>query len=148
MKAVCVLCTLLLLLAVNTATAQRKRVPDSVNVVIKLHTRHPQNRRVDSVLVIFDRFDHTGAGVIKKIFHPVNNQIAIPQVPEGRYYISIFCMGLYHEYFNDLTWINKRHNNNLQYNIGSAEEYVPGSFIPAVEIDFTNLAITNFKSFK
>ena len=148
MKAVCVLCMLVMLLAANTATAQRKRVTDSVNVVIRLHTRHQQNPRVDSVLVIFDRFDHTGAGVIKNIFHPVNNQITIPQVPEGRYYISIFCLGLHHEYFNDLAWINRRHSNNLQYNIGMAEEYVPGSFIPVIEIDFSNLAITNLKSFK
>jgi hypothetical protein len=148
MKAVGVLCMLVLLFAASTATAQRKRVSDSVNVVIKLHTRKTQNQRVDSVLVIFDRFDHTGAGVIKKIFHPVNNEITIPQVPEGRYYISLFCLGLHHEYFNDLTWVNKRHSNNLQYNLGSAEEYVPGTFIPVIEIDFSNLAITNFKSFK
>jgi len=148
MKAVCVLCMLGLLFAANTASAQRKRVQDSVNVVIKLHTRKPQNPRVDSVLVIFDRFDRTGAGVIRKIFHPVNNEINIPQVPEGRYYISLYCLGLHREYFNDLTWINKRHSNSLDYNIAPAEEYVPGTFTPVIEIDFTNLAITNFKSFR
>jgi hypothetical protein len=147
MKAVCVLPMLVMLLIAFTATAQRKRTPDSVNVVIRLHTRHPKNPRVDSVLVIFDRFDHTGAGVIRKIFHPTDNQITIPQVPEGRYYISIFCLGLHREYFNDLTFINKRHSNSLQYNLDWSEEYKPGDYVPDFNIDFTNLAITNVKSF-
>lgn len=147
MKAVCVLPLLVMLLTAFTATAQRKRTPDSVNVVIRLHTCHPKNPRVDSVLVIFDRFDHTGAGVIRKIFHPTDNQITIPRVPEGRYYISVFCLGLHREYFNDLMFINKRHSNNLQYNLDWSEEYIPGAYVPDFNIDFTNLAITNIKSF-
>ena len=148
MKAVCVLTLLMMLLGAETATAQRKRLPDSVNVLVRLHPRNPQNPRVDSVLVIFDRFDHTGAGVIKKIYYPTNNQFIIPSVPEGRYYISIYCLGFYRDTFNDLTFVNKRHSNNLRYKLGQMEEFVPGTFIPPVEIDFTNLAITNIKSFR
>lgn len=147
MKAVFVLLLLGTLLTANKATAQRKRVPDSVDVVIRLQSRYPQNPGVDSALVIFDRFDHTGAGVIKKIFYPVNNQITIHNVPEGRYYISIYCLGLHREYFNDLTFINKRHSNNLQFKLGRTEEYIPGTFNPVFNIDFTNLTITDYKSF-
>lgn len=148
MKAVCVLTLLVLLLAAETATAQRKRLPDSVNVLVRLHPRNPQNPRVDSVLVIFDRYDHTGAGVVKRIYYPTDNQFTIPSVPEGRYYISIYCLGFYRDVFNDLMFINKRHSNNLTYKLDRSEQFVPGKFIPPVEIDFTNLAITNIKSFR
>lgn len=148
MKAVYVLTLLMMLLGAEAATAQRKRLPDSVNVLIRLHPRNPNNPRVDSVLVIFDRFDHTGAGIVKKIYYPTNNQFTITSVPEGRYYISIYCLGFYRDTFNDLMFVNKRHSNNLRYKLGPLEEFIPGTFIPPIEIDFTNLAITNIKSFR
>lgn len=148
MKAVYVLTLLMMLLGAETATAQRERLPDSVDVLIRLHPRNSQNPRVDSVLVIFDRYDHTGAGIVKRIYYPTNNQFTIPNVPTGRYYISIYCLGLYRDTFNDLMFVNKRHSNNLRYKLKPLEEFVPGTFMPAVEIDFTNLAITNIKSFK
>jgi hypothetical protein len=148
MKAVCVLTLLLLLLKAETATAQRRRLPDSVNVLIRLHPRNPKNPRVDSVLVIFDRHDHTGAGIVKRIYHPTDNQLTIPNVPEGKYYISIYCLGFYRDVFNDQMFISKRHSNNLRYKLRRSEEFIPGTFIPDMEIDFTNLAITNIKSFR
>jgi hypothetical protein len=119
-----------------------------VNVLIRLHPRNPKNPVVDSALVIFDRFDRTGAGTVKRIYHLNNNQFTIPKVPEGKYYISIYCMGFYHDVFNDLMFISKRHSNNLRYKLKSSDEYIPGTFLPDMEIDFTNLAITNIKSFR
>ena len=148
MKAVCVLALLIMLFIGETATAQQKRLSDSVNVLIRLHPRNPKNPRVDSVLVIFDRYDHTGAGIVKKIYHLTDNQLTIPKVPAGRYYITIYCLGFYRDVFNDLLFVNKRHSNNLRYKLQQSEEYVPGTFIPDMEIDFTNLAITNIKSFR
>ena len=148
MKAVCVLTLLLTLLTAKTATAQSKRLPDSVNVLIRLHPRDPQNPLVDSVLVIFDRFDRTGAGIVKRIYHPTDNQFTISNVPEGKYYISIYCLGFYRDTFNDLMCISKRHSNNLRYKLKRSDEFVPGTFLPDMEVDFTNLAITNIKSFR
>jgi hypothetical protein len=148
MKAVCVLTLLFMLLKAEAANAQQKRLPDSVNVLIRLHARNPKNPRVDSVLVIFDRYDHTGAGIVKRIYHPTDNQITISNVPEGRYYVTIYCLGFYRDQFSDLLFINKRHSNNLKYKLKGAEEFLPGTFLPDMEIDFTNLAITNIKSFR
>jgi hypothetical protein len=148
MKAVIVLTLLVSLLTAGTANAQRKRLPDSVNVLIRLHPRTPSNPGVDSVLVIFDRFDHTGAGIVKNVYYPTNNQFTIPRVPEGKYYITIYCLGFYTDKFTDLMFISKRHSNNLKYRLKGAEEFVPNTFLPDMEIDFTNLAITNIKSFR
>lgn len=148
MKAVIVLTLLVSLLTAKTANAQRKRLPDSVNVLIRLHPRNPSNPRVDSVLVIFDRFDHTGAGIVKNIYYPTNNQFTIPKVPEGKYYITIFCLGFYNDTFTDLMYISKRHSNNLKYKLRRTEQFIPGTFLPDMTIDFTRLAITNTKSFR
>ncbi|WP_205512544.1 hypothetical protein [Longitalea arenae] len=148
MKTVIVLTMLVSLLTVKTANAQRKRLPDSVNVLIRLHPRNPSSPRVDSVLVIFDRFDHTGAGIVRNIYYPTNNQFTIPRVPEGKYYITIYCLGFYTDKFNDLMFISKRHSNQLRYKLKGTDEYVPGTYLPDMEIDFTNLAITNIKSFR
>jgi hypothetical protein len=148
MKAVCVLTLLIMLFSADAANAQQQRLPDSVNVLIRLHPRKANHPRVDSVLVIFDRYDHTGAGIVKNIYYPKDNQFTISKVPEGRYYITIYCLGLYSDVFNDLMFINKRHRNNLRYKLGPSDEFVPGTFLPAIEIDFSNLAITNIKSFR
>ena len=148
MKAVCVLALLLMLLTAKTATAQSKRLPDSVNVLIRLHPRGDKNPLVDSVLVIFDRFDRTGAGIVKRIYHPTDNQFTIFKVPEGKYYISIHCLGFYRDSFNDLMFVSKRHSNDLRYKLKRSDEYRPGTYLPDMEVDFTNLAITNIKSFR
>jgi len=148
MKAVCVLALLLMLLMAKTATAQSNRLPDSVNVMIRLHPRDVKNPLVDSVLVIFDRFDRTGAGIVKHVYHPTDNQFTVFKVPEGKYYISIYCMGFYRDTFNDLMFISKRHSNNLRYKLKRNDEFMPGTYLPDMEVDFTNLAITNIKSFR
>src|ERR1700748_3190069 len=47
----------------------------------------------DSVLIIFDRFDRTGAGVIFQVFAADSaNSITIPAVPAGKYYVTIQCL--------------------------------------------------------
>ena len=148
MKSVCVQTLLLMLLTATTATAQSKKLPDSVNVLIRLHPRNTQNPVVDSVLVVFDRFDRTGAGIIKRIYHPTDNQFTIFKVPEGKYYISIYCLGFYRDSFNELMFVSKRHSNNLRYKLKRSDEFIPGTYLPDMEVDFTNLAITNIKSFR
>lgn len=148
MKAVCVLTLLVLLFAGHSANAQEYRLKDSVDVTIRLNPRKTDNPGVDSVLVIFDRYDHTGAGIVKRIYHPTNNQFTIFDVPEGRYYITIYCLGFYTDVFTDLTFVNRRHSNKLRYKLKGTEEFVPGTFLPSLEIDFSNLAITNIKSFR
>ena len=137
-----------MLLMAKTATAQSNRLTDSVNVMIRLHPRDVKNPLVDSVLVIFDRFDRTGAGIVKHIYYPTDNQFTVFKVPEGKYYISIYCMGFYRDTFNDLMFISKRHSNNLRYKLKRNDEFMPGTYLPDMEVDFTNLAITNIKSFR
>ena len=59
-----------------------------------------KNNTVDSVLVILDKFDHSGAGIVTKVFYPgANNQIVIEGLPAGKYYAEIYVLGFYKNIF-------------------------------------------------
>lgn len=128
-------------LAGNAVYAQRKRPTDSVDVTIRL-TNAARSPVTDSVLVIFDRYDHSGAGTIKKIYYPVNNEIVIPKVPPARYYIEVYCLGTYRENFNELTFVNNRRSNVFTYRIKKSSTFTPGlAVIPVEPINFSKLEI-------
>lgn len=131
----------LCLLGTIPVMAQRKLPTDSVDVTIRL--RHPEGASItDSVLVIFDRYDHSGAGVIKRIYHPVNNEIIITKVPPARYYIEIACLGVNRERFNELTYVNNRRANIFTYRIKKSGTFTPGLVtIPVEPIDISKLKI-------
>lgn len=148
MKATCLPVVMVLLLSSPSATAQHRTRTDSVDVTIRLNRAFTGASAVDSVLVIFDRYDLAGAGVVKKVFYPTNNQLIIPRVPAGKYYIGILCLGPYQQFFSETTFINKRRSNNLVFNLKRCQQYIPGIYVPIEAIDFSKLAITRPDSFK
>lgn len=121
--------------------AQKKQPSDSVDVVIRL-TNASRTPFTDSVLVVFDRYDHSGAGIIKKVFYPVNNQIVIVKVPPARYYIEISCLNAHREKFKELTYVNYRHTNVFTYRVRNSATFTPGlAAIPVEPVDFSKLTI-------
>lgn len=121
--------------------AQKKRPTDSVDVTIRL-TNAAKAPITDSVLVVFDRYDHSGAGIIKKVYYPVNNQIVINKVPPARYYIEVSCLGTHREKFNELSFVNNRRSNVFTYRIQRASTFTPGlAVIPSEPIDMSKLEI-------
>ena len=55
---------------------------DSGTITITLQNASDKLSKIDSVFVIFDRYDLRGAGVIKKVFYPnIDNkiQVSIPK---------------------------------------------------------------------
>jgi hypothetical protein len=132
--------TLLLLLGLNgfffEATAQKKRA-DSVQVTIRLDNSLNNNTPVDSVYVIFDRYNLTAAGTVKKVFYPVNNTVTIPAVPEGKFYITVLCLGIYRDSFSEVSYVyeNRKNKNTFQFRLKPAEFFNPDSIlIPAEKI--------------
>lgn len=121
--------------------AQKKQSSDSVDVVIRL-TNASRTPFTDSVLVVFDRYDHSGAGIIKKVFYPTNNQIVIVKVPPARYYIEISCLNNHREKFTELTYVNYRHPNVFTYRVRKSDTFTPGlAIIPVEPVDFSKLTI-------
>jgi hypothetical protein len=53
--------------------------------------------KIDSVFIILDQYDLRGAGVVKQIFYPdMDNRIKI-SLPKGKYYMKIYCLGIYNK---------------------------------------------------
>ena len=148
MKTRCTIILAMMLLSSTSVWAQKKKHTDSVDVTINLKKRFTKNASVDSVFIFFDRFNHTGAGIIKKVYYPQNNKVVVMDVPPGKYYIGIFCMGTHLQYFSEVTFVNKRRSNQLQFRLDRSETFIPGSYIPLADFDFSKLAITSPKTFK
>jgi hypothetical protein len=101
----------------------------------------------DSVLIIFDRFDHTGAGVIYQVYAANNdNSITIPEIPAGKYYVTIQCLGLHHDHLEKTISIKKQKNEKVKIELEASEEFSKDNVkIPVYRPNFSDLAILKSK---
>ena len=136
------LCLLATLLAWSKPQSSFK---DSATVVIRFDNFTNNNEPIDSIYLIFDRYDLTGAGVIKQVYHPVNNKIELT-VPNGKYFINIFCLGLYKDkHFDAIVYARSCKKNELLLKVEPTSFFIPGLVrFPDEKIDFGNLSITSF----
>ena len=119
---------------------------DSISVTIFLKTKKVT---VDSVFIIFDRYDLTGAGVIKQVFYPSDNKIVIDKVPNGKYYVDVFGIGVDHQSFTRVSTIGKRRSNKVLIPFKTFETYIPGTaVIPPSTFDPTNLVVIKNKKYR
>jgi hypothetical protein len=121
---------------------------DSSMVTITLQNASDKLSKIDSVFLIFDRYDLRGAGVIKKVFYPdIENQIHV-SVPKGKYYINIFCLGIYNkESFDRVVYAKSNKNRKITLRLQESALYQLGlAKIPADHFDPSHLAILNFGS--
>lgn len=129
----------------NGILAQRPD-PDSMSVTI-----HLRNKKitVDSVFVIFDRYDLTGAGIIKQVFYPSDNIIVIDKVPKGKYYVDVYGIGAADQSFTKVSTIGRRRSNKVDIPFKTFETYIPGTaVIPPSTFDFNNLMVTKNKTYR
>jgi len=112
-------------------------------VRFQLRNAHTQ----DSVLIIFDRYDRTGAGVVYQVFATdSDNGITIPAVPAGKYYVTIQCKGVNHDRIERLVTIKARKHEKVRVELQAAEVFSKdGVVIPAFNPSFSDLAILRSK---
>jgi hypothetical protein len=93
------------------------------------------------VLVILDKFDHSGAGVVRKVFYPdAENQVVIEDLPAGKYYAEVYVLGLYKKHFSTIIYTEKSiKKNKVHLRLDYKDVYTPGNAgIPAEDtIAFT-----------
>jgi hypothetical protein len=121
---------------------------DSGTVVITLQNAYDKLSKIDSVYVIFDRYDLRGAGVIKKVFYPdIENKIRV-SLPMGKYYISIYCLGIYNkESFDRIISAKSNKERNIFLRLQASDLYEQGlARIPGEHFDPAHLAILNFSN--
>lgn len=114
---------------------------DSIPVTIIFNNKKVT---VDSVFVIFDKYDLTGAGVVKQVFYPSNNRLVIHNVPKGKYYVDVFCIGMPGQNYSRIRTISKRRDNSVTIPLKTIDTYIPGTaVIPSHAVDFNNLVVTS-----
>jgi hypothetical protein len=128
-------------------SATNKPVKDSTTVVFKLDNASHHNLNIDSVFMIFDKYDRSGAGVVMQVFYPVDNTIKVT-VPKGKYYVNIICIGTYaHESFDKVITATSDKEKKFYLNLQEADLFTPGlAFIPEEKVDFSNLSIMRHTS--
>jgi hypothetical protein len=102
-------------------------------------TSHP-----DSVLVILDRYNNTGAGVVKKIFYPdQQQQITVPEIQRGKYMLIIKFYGFHHEQFTEVVHIEKRKRKSVSVRLQDLEAFSKDKvIIPEERHNSTQLFVT------
>lgn len=101
----------------------------------------------DSALIIFDRCDHTGAGVVYQVFYvDQDHNITIPAVPAGKYYVTLQYLGLHRDRLETVVTIKAQKNKTVKISLEDSEEFSKDKVvIPAYTPNFTDLAIVKMK---
>jgi hypothetical protein len=95
-----------------------------------------KNNTVDSVLVILDKFDRSGAGIVRKVFYPdAQNQVVIEDLPAGKYYAEIYVLGFYKKHFSTVIYTKTNKRNKVNLRLDYKDAYTPGNTnIPAENV--------------
>lgn len=125
----------------NNAAAVGQRL----TIVMSNHSA--DYKHADSVLVILDKFDHSGAGVVKKKFYPgADHSFTVTGVPEGKYYATIQCLGVHHDYIEKVVRVVRDKNNTLKIKLEETEDFSKELVsIPTEKVDFSRLSVTRNK---
>jgi len=101
----------------------------------------------DSVLIIFDKYNRTGAGVVYQVFATDStNGITIPAIPAGKYYVTIQCKGVNRDRIEKLVTIKASKHEKVRVELSAAEVFSKdGVVIPAFKPSFSDLAILRSK---
>src|SRR6187402_1081658 len=102
MKQIFFLLTFLLLMAAGHAEksprAKSVKITALGRVAMKFSNLAPADEHKDSVLIIFDRYNHSGAGVVYQVYSAdKDQQIVIEGVPVGKYYVTIQGLGIHRD---------------------------------------------------
>ena len=146
------LACLLLSLAVHAEKGPRaksaaKAVVQEGSVQFKFNNLTPADAHKDSVLIIFDRYDRTGAGVIYKVFAADNNRnVSIEGVPAGKYYVTIQGLGLHRDRTETVVTVKAQKNHQEFINLADVEEFTTGAVvIPASRTNLASLSVVTMK---
>ena len=101
----------------------------------------------DSVLVIYDRYDLSGAGIVKKVYYPGAKQtILIPNIPSGKYLVVIQCLGKHHDRYEKLIKVKCGKTSYVSVKLSPYDEFKSGNAsIPKNMVDFSRLSIVTMK---
>jgi hypothetical protein len=117
------------------------------SVQFKFSNLAPAEAHKDSVLIIFDRCDHTGAGVIYKVFFvDEDGNINIDGVSEGKYFVTIQGLGIHRDRTEKVLNVKSQKNCQMSVKMEDSEEFSKGNVvIPSSNTDLSALSIVKMK---
>lgn len=117
------------------------------SVEFKFNNLAPAEAHKDSVLIIFDRCNRTGAGVIYKVFFvDENGNIFIDGVPEGKYFVTIQGLGIHRDRRETVVTVKSQKNREMSVKMEDSEEFSKDNVvIPSSKTDLASLSIVNMK---
>lgn len=129
--------------AAGSANIQSKALVNAGTIRFQFNTITAAVQHKDSVLIIFDRYDRTGAGVVYQVFAADDaDGFTIPQVPAGKYYVTIQCLGLHHDRLERLVTIKSQKSEKVRIQLAPSEEFSKDKVvIPAYRPDFSDLDV-------
>ncbi|WP_188928259.1 hypothetical protein [Puia dinghuensis] len=144
--AVCAVVGLLPVLGAGGGTKPRATKKPEGQMLLSF--RHHTGRTIhhDSVLVIFDRKDRSGAGIIHGAYAMDSNHcILISRVPAGHYFVMVQCLGFHHDYWETTVWVRPQRCGVLRIVLEHCDEYIPGqAYIPPFKP--ASLTITSIRA--
>jgi len=144
----CIISTLLVFSFAVCFATNKKPSHDSTTVIIQLNRIDilDHNAAIDSIYLVFDKFDHSGAGIVKQKFYPTDNTIRLT-IPKGKYYVNIVCLGLFiGENFDRIINAKENKENIVSIKLREPALFTPGlAYIPEEKIDLSNLMVTRYK---
>ena len=141
-----------LLFCANAQSADSLPLPGSRNIreggiQFQFNSISPCQQHEDSVLIIFDRYNRTGAGIIFQVYSADKDHcIDIPSIPAGKYYVTIQCLGRHRDRLEKLVRIKAKKKEKVRINLADAEAFSKDKVvIPAFHPNFAKMAVMQTK---
>ena len=114
--------------------SKKKKEAEAINFTFQLKSPSGRFGGVDSALIILDKFDLTGAGVVMKVVAvDSTHQLNLTEVPPGKYYADIYTYGLCRQYIPVVITVTgnskKQKTNSTNITIADADSYVRGQAV-------------------
>lgn len=131
----------------RTRTATKVAAVKEGSVQFRFNNLAAADAHKDSVLIIFDRFDRTGAGVIYKVFTAdEKGNIMLEGVPAGKYFVTIKGLGVHRDRTEIVVNVKSDKQQQMNISLEDSEEFTKDSvIIPASKTDLASLSIVNMK---
>ena len=101
----------------------------------------------DTILLVFDRYDHTFAGVVHQVFAAGSDQsITVPAIPPGKYYVRVQCIGLHSDRLETVVTVRSRRSATVRIKLMPLEVFAKNRvIIPPFHPDLSDLSVVRFR---
>lgn len=126
----------------------KKNESSAISYVFYVKNSIERCRMIDSAVIVLDKYDLTGAGfIVKTVAIGPNREIQLSDIPEGKYYASIYTYGLHRERVSSVITVKrnpkKKNTNQTIVRFNEGESYSKGQLVIPAE-DTKLFAYTKF----